>query len=292
MRKGILLVLAAVVAVTVTVVIATGSGGDDVVSHCDSVAAAEPDARGREAIEKARAALLATGAGPVLGMSVVDLDDCAEVLSWKEHAATPSASVVKLLIALDRLDRSGVPGGAGAEQLERMLAASDDAVASRMWSEGGGPAIVRRQAAALGLADTRPPEDPGQWGDTRISPADVTTVYRYLASELDSDERVFLTEALGGISEHAADGFGQFFGVAAEEVHPLLAKQGWGSSAGRRVLNTTGVVRDGHLFAVALLTTWPKSIGWDDAKAALTQAAKAALASTTKPSPVPTWAAH
>lgn len=81
-------------------------------------------------------------------------------LSWKADQPQPTASVVKLLIALDLMDSSGVPSGSEATAVHNMLAASDDSIASRLWEQDGGPEIVRRQAAKLGLAHTSPPATP------------------------------------------------------------------------------------------------------------------------------------
>lgn len=104
-------------------------------------------------------------------------------LSWKADQPQPTASVVKLLVALDLMDSSGVPSGSEATAVHNMLAASDDSIASRLWEQDGGPEIVRRQAAKLGLVHTSPPSDAGQWGSTLMSPSDVVTIYRYIARE-------------------------------------------------------------------------------------------------------------
>ncbi|WP_310973864.1 MULTISPECIES: hypothetical protein [unclassified Amycolatopsis] len=107
---------------------------------------------------------------------------CVVETRWKADQPQPAASVVKLLIALDLLDRSGVPSGGEATAVHSMLAATDDRVASRLWQQNGGPDIVRRQAGKLGLAHTTPPAGAGQWGSTRMSPTDVVTVYRHITA--------------------------------------------------------------------------------------------------------------
>jgi hypothetical protein len=50
-------------------------------------------------------------------------------------------------------------------------------------------------------------------------------------------------------------------------------KQGWGSSDGRRVLNTTGLVRTAsRTLAVAVMGSWSETIDWTTATTALTTA--------------------
>jgi hypothetical protein len=225
-------------------------------------------------IAEARKALLSKGSDPRLELQVVDLDQCAVQLSWKADQPQPTASVVKLLIALDLIDRSGLPSGSAATDLHTMLAASDDRIASRLWEQDGGPAIVQRQTKKLGLTHTSPPDDTGQWGSTEMSPADVIAVYRHITAALPEDERDFVTEAMENAPRNAADGFDQHFGIPrAFPDADWAVKQGWGSSDGRRVLNTTGLVRTGsRTFAVAVMASWGETIDWTTATTALTTA--------------------
>ncbi|MGW4398019.1 serine hydrolase [Amycolatopsis nivea] len=253
--------------------LAADSGGTDWEAACRT-APASTAGKHPGAVADARKALLSNGNDPRLEIEVVDLDACAVEVSWKADQPQPTASVVKLLIALDLLDRSGVPEDSEADAVHAMLAASDDRVASRFWQQLGGPAIVRRQAAKLGLTHTSPPDDPGQWGSTKMSPEDVVTVYRHITSARAGDEREFLTEALENAPLNAADGFDQHFGIPrAFPGSAWAVKQGWGTSEGRRVLNTTGLVRTGsRTFAVAVMSTWDDSIDVGTATKALTTA--------------------
>lgn len=248
------------------------SGGSDWQAGCASPR--EAGEQQASAIAEGRKALLDKGNDPRLGIEVVDLDACAVEVSWKADQAQATASVVKLLIALDLIDRSGVPEGSEATAVEDMLSVSDDRVTSRLWQQRGGPEIVRRQVEALGLAHTSPPSDSGQWGSTRMSPADVITVYRHITAELSDEEREFVTEALESAPRNAADGFDQHFGIPSGFTGADWAvKQGWGSAEGRRVLNTTGLVRAGsRTFAVAVMASWNESIDWTTATKALTTA--------------------
>jgi hypothetical protein len=268
-------IAALIVVIGLVTAIALNSGSDSSrwTAAC-SQAPAEAEDTQASVIAEARKALLSKGNDPRLELEVVDLDQCAVQLSWKADQPQPTASVVKLLIALDLIDRSGLPEDSEAADLHTMLAASDDHIASRLWLQDGGPAIVQQQARKLGLTHTSPPADSGQWGSTRMSPADVITVYRHITAELAEDERDFLTEAMENAPRNAADGFDQHFGIPrAFPGADWAVKQGWGSSEGRRVLNTTGLVRNGsRTFALAVMATWDDSVDWATATTALTAA--------------------
>jgi hypothetical protein len=275
-------VLAGLAAVVVTggvltaIAVGSASGSDDWHAGCSSAPSA-PAGKQASAVADARKALLNTGNEPRLGIEIVDLGACAVETSWKADQPQPTASVVKLLIAVDLIDRSGVPSGSEATAVHAMLAASDDRVASRLWQQNGGPDIIRRQVAKLGLTHTTPPADPGQWGSTRMSPTDVITTYRYLTARLSEEGREFLTEAMENTPRTAVDGFDQHFGIPrAFPGASWAVKQGWGSSEARRVLNTTGLVRTASgTYAVAVLASWNESIDWPTATTALTTAISA-----------------
>ncbi|MDT8910027.1 serine hydrolase [Amycolatopsis sp. PS_44_ISF1] len=261
-----------------------GSDRTDWRSGCGSAPTTAADEH-PAAIADARKALLAKGNDPRLELVVVDLGSCAVQVSWRADQPQPTASVVKLLIALDLMDRAGVPSGSEATAVRAMLSASDDGVASRLWTHDGGPAIVRRQAGKLGLTHTSPPREAGQWGSTTMSPTDVVTVYRHITAGLTEDRREFLTEAMESTPENAADGFDQHFGIPrAFPGADWAVKQGWGSSDDRRVLNTTGLVRAGsRTFAVAVMATWNLNMDWTTAGTALTTATAALKSGLTAP---------
>ncbi|WP_086846173.1 serine hydrolase [Amycolatopsis kentuckyensis] len=257
----------------IAVAVNSDSGSDSWRARCNSAPAGPADKQA-SLVAEARKALLSTGNDPRLGIEIVDLGACAVETRWKADQPQPAASVVKLLIALDLLDRSGVPSGSEATAVHSMLAASDDRVASRLWQQNGGPDIVRRQAGKLGLAHTTPPADAGQWGSTRMSPTDVVTVYRHITAGLSEDERAFVTGAMENAPRAAVDGFDQHFGIPRAFPGAAWAvKQGWGSSEGRRVLNTTGLVRTATgTYAVAVMASWSDTIDWPAATTAVTTA--------------------
>lgn len=193
------------------------------------------------------------------GVLVHDLRSGAELFAERPDEPFPTASVVKLLIALDALDRGAAP----ARDVARMIATSDDDIANRLWR----PSIPRRWAEEIGLPGLSPPADPNQWGDTRMTARDVVAVYRHV---LHSPHAGVIVPALEGATPTGADGFDQTFGIPdAVGAHQWGVKQGWACCYdGLRVLNTTGVV-DGR-YVVAVLTGHDSATGYPRAAALVT----------------------
>ncbi|HET6709404.1 hypothetical protein [Amycolatopsis sp.] len=174
---------------------------------------------------------------------VFDRDSGKTTVSVRADRAYTSASIVKLLIALSVFEQGGGP----VADVQRMLSRSDDDLASRSWSAYGGPAIVTRWVKKLGLTGTRPPEDAGRWGDTRITAADVVKIYRYLLERRSTP----IMNALRGATERGSDGFRQYFGIPdAAKGQEWLVKQGWSCCRPTRMLHTSGVV--GNTIVVVL----------------------------------------
>jgi hypothetical protein len=218
-----------------------------------------------------------------VGYLVIDSRLGTRLTGTNEHQRYRSASLVKLLIALDYLESRwpDVPHR-DRELLEAMSRASDDAAASELWVRGGGQDIVRRMMRRIGLADTAPPEPPGMWGYTATSATDVTKIYQYLLNETDLSIRELLMGDLRGWTKRAADGFDQSFGVPSAVREPGAIKQGWswGATAPQdktgvtggsgedldligRAMHTSGTIGrdDGRIFAILTLhspmTPWP-----------------------------------
>jgi hypothetical protein len=142
-----------------------------------------------------------------------------------------SASVVKILIALDYLARrragTAIPAGDLA-LLRSMLRSSDDDAATTLWTRGGRVRIIDRMTAALKLADTRPPPagKPGFWGYTAISAADMVRIYRHLLDPAHRRSGDFIMGQLRRATRCAADGFDQSFGIPSALARPWSVKQG------------------------------------------------------------------
>ncbi len=194
------------------------------------------------------------------GFEVFDLQTGAVLTSHNAGQQFAAMSVVKLLIALDVLAQNNwaTPDGATQQEMQQMLADSDDEIANRFWTAGSGPAIVTRMVGKLGLTGTQPPEDPGEWGDTLITPQDMVTVYRYITEQLPGADRDLLLGALAGAPNFAADGFNQYFGIPEGMPHTNWAiKQGWGTSGSQAVMGSTGLVGPDLRYVVVVLASAP-----------------------------------
>lgn len=169
-------------------------------------------------------------AGMTVGYEVFDRIAGTVTASRDEHKQFRSASVVKLLIALDYLTSHGpgygIPAGDRA-LLESMLRASNDDAASTLWARDGWEQIVRRMVGLIGLTDTAPPAKRGMWGYTAISAADVVRTYRYILDKANPSFRNFVMSNLRQSVKCAADGFDQSFGIPAAAPGPHAVKQGW-----------------------------------------------------------------
>ncbi|WP_202797112.1 hypothetical protein [Kribbella flavida] len=206
-----------------------------------------------------------------------------------------SASVVKLLIALDLLWDRGPAyelGPADGERLDVMLRSSDDDAASHYWDELGGGDLVDRMAARLGLTHTtRPPAThPGFWGYVGITPADTVRIYRYLLEQAPAPVRECVLGRLHQATRYGTDGFDQYFGIASAFAPPFALKQGWsgflgssGFSSDRAepvaagidltsdALHTTGTVGPGDRTIVAVYTLHPPGTPYSKAYADVTE---------------------
>ncbi|NBH04775.1 hypothetical protein GTY80_16170 [Amycolatopsis sp. SID8362] len=203
-----------------------------------------------------------------LSVLVHDRDTGRDVVSYRPDATYTSASLVKLLIALEALRRGEAP-----DDVVELLSRSDDEVASRLWTKLGGPSIVTRWAARAGLTATRPPADPLHWGSTLVTAADVARIYAYLLDEAPEGTRQVVLGALGGATRRAADGFDQFFGIPAAVSADWAVKQGWSCCDPGRNLHTSGLV--GARYVVVVLTAQPAATGWATATQRVTAVVKA-----------------
>ncbi|WP_116199526.1 hypothetical protein [Amycolatopsis circi] len=190
-------------------------------------------------------------------------------ISLDAHRHYTSASLVKLMIAFDALDRGTSPA-----TVQEMLSRSDDETASKLWVEGGATRIVQEAVSEMGLAETTPPDDPGRWGDTEITAADITRVYRYLLDRAPAQQRETILRALRHATENGADGFRQYFGIPDALGHASWAvKQGWSCCNPGRILHTSGLVKNDQ-YIVTVLTENPRSVGYETAEAQVTEVVK------------------
>jgi hypothetical protein len=183
---------------------------------------------------------------------VIDRKTGETLLSKDPNAQYRSASLVKLLIAIDIVIKDPDPD----PRLARMLSMSDDNIASILWVRDGGPAIVTRTAREIGLKHTEPPKDGGRWGDTLITAADIVTVYQYIL-KLPRDKQSLLLNPLRGATRLGADGFNQYFGIpVALDSWQWAIKQGWAAGHGATDAHTSGLVGENDRYIVVVLTSY------------------------------------
>nr|WP_167109123.1 hypothetical protein [Amycolatopsis granulosa] len=148
------------------------------------------------------------------------------------HRQYRSASLVKVLIALDYLEARG-PGYEIPDDdralLEPMLRSSNDDAASTLWVRDGWEEIIKRTVARIGLTDTTPPpaEKRGTWGYTATSAADMVKTYEYILEDAHPKVRDFIMDNLHASTRCGADGFDQSFGIPSALPKPQGVKQGW-----------------------------------------------------------------
>ncbi|MFJ5518774.1 hypothetical protein ACIQB4_17090 [Streptomyces griseoluteus] len=242
-------------------------------------------------------------AGVTAGVAVFDRTTGEFTERINETLRFRSASVVKLLIALDYL-RARDPRSltsADRTRLDSMLRSSDDSAASYYWDLGGRTAIVGRTAAQLGLTDTVGPPDgyESYWGYVSLSAADTVRIYRHILDSATAPVRDYMMGNLRQSTRCGTDGFDQHFGIAGSFARPWAVKQGWsgfGSSGGctpkpsptvpavaqapaplraagvdltREALHTTGTVGDGDRTIVAVFTLHPDGTPYGNAYTAV-----------------------
>jgi hypothetical protein len=168
--------------------------------------------------------------GVTAGIAVFDRATGQSTLTYNPHKQFRSASLVKILIALDYLETRGPDAEIPAEDLARlqpMLRSSHDLAASELWVLNGWEKIVERMVAKLDLADTQPPADRRFWGYTAISAADMVKIYRYILETAHPKIRDFIMSNLHQSTKCASDGFDQSFGIPSAVAPPRAVKQGW-----------------------------------------------------------------
>ncbi|MEV4568838.1 hypothetical protein AB0K12_34135 [Nonomuraea sp. NPDC049419] len=168
-------------------------------------------------------------AGTTAAWVVFDRQAGTFVAVRNAHRKFRSASVVKILIAIDYLEGRRTVPPADATLLKIMLRSSDDDAASAFWDRLGKGQIIVRQARRLGLADTTPPpaSKPGFWGYVSLSAYDIVRTYRYLLDRAEPRVRDTILGHLRKATPCGTDGFDQTFGIPDGVPKPHAVKQGW-----------------------------------------------------------------
>jgi hypothetical protein len=205
-----------------------------------------------------------------LGAVVYDRLTQHELLSVNPDRQFRSASLVKLLIAIDELQRGA--DERARSRVARMLSMSDDAIASALWVKNG-PDIVPRMAAQIGLLSTEAPEVAGQWGEVKVTARDMVRVYQYVMNSLAPADHTLIVDALAQAPQYAADDFDQYFGIPNGLNTQRAIKQGWGNNSTAMVLHSTGLIGADWRYVVILLTEHPLGSGWRTSADSVTAAA-------------------
>ncbi len=218
-------------------------------------------------------AIAALNPGGQVSVVVYDRTAKQTTVSIQPDRSYTSASLVKILIALE-----AVQAGSSTASVQRMLSVSDDNLASTLWGTNGGAAIVTRWASKIGLSGTRPPADPGRWGDTRITAGDIAKIYRYVMEQAGPNTRSIIMTALSNATENGSDGIRQHFGIpdAAGKI-PWSIKQGWSCCRGARILHTSGVIGKDDRYIVVALSSQPLSTSYVSGGRRLTSVVQAIL---------------
>ena len=218
------------------------------------------------------AAQLAAGR-MTLGTAVLDL--ATGELEQEGAQQFYSASLSKLMLVVDLLDRDVGLSTEDYGLIGRALSLSDDDAMNALWVKFGGPAAMTRVASTLDMAGTRAPDDPSQWGEIEVSPTGFARLYQHILTEMDPADRTVVVNALSAAQPRAADGFNQFFGLLGQPGQ-IYAKQGWMYYGSRLYLHSAGVVHaNSRDFVVVLMSIQPISA---NARAAITAVAAATLA--------------
>ncbi len=169
-----------------------------------------------------------------------------------EHELFQSASVVKALILaaeLQRLDSEGLRlDPATRSVLERMITVSDNAAATQMFDRVG-PEGVAAVGHRAGMKDL---ETSTIWGATRISAADMATMFSDLDRVLPERFERFGKGLLGSITPAQSWGIPA---VARPLGWSIRFKGGWRPDPTGQIVNQAAELdRNGTTIAIAVLT--------------------------------------
>ncbi|MCA1565863.1 MAG: hypothetical protein LC803_09535 [Acidobacteria bacterium] len=231
-------------------------------------------------------ALTAATPGATLGVAVLDRHTGQNSTGAAGAAPMYAASLTKIMVALDvmAMRRDGAPVlRADLDLIRRALGPSDDESMNALWVRFDGYGAVERVVSRLDLTETRPPDDPSQWGEAVTSARDVVALYEHLLTELPAADRDLLLGALAAAPPVATDGFDQAYGLlAGAPERPAVSKQGWMCCQdGRITLHSAGLPHGADRYVVALLSSVPSAVGYDGARSLLTATADAVRAPLT-----------
>jgi hypothetical protein len=258
----------------------------------EALAAPAAPAAPRSGLAQAAVDAAQGAAGSATELAVAVLDRETGELSLGARGGEPyyTASLSKVLVAVDVLDRRRLDGLAVADAdialLNRALGPSDDNAMNALWSRFDGAGGIGRVSSRMGLTGTTGPRDPSQWGEVSMSAEDSVRTWQYMLEDMPTADRDLLVSAMDAAPARAADGFNQAFGLLAPAVDGpgapgAVAKQGWMCCfSGKYYIHSTGAVGSDRRFLMALLTRVPRAPGWEAARQEMTRIATAAVQAT------------
>lgn len=173
--------------------------------------------------------------GITLGVVVLDRPTGAVLVARDADTPYPALSLLKVMIAADVLI-NGWPAAPDGELpaltdpasidavLTRMIATSDDVIASDLYDATGGDDMVHRVATRYGMTGTTPTPDGTYWGNVQVTPADLAALL--IGVLADPGTASVIGPAMRATTAIAADGVDQRFGMRL--VPGAGSKQGWG----------------------------------------------------------------
>lgn len=206
------------------------------------------------------AAVQEVEAAATVGALVIDRTTGGELFAIEPDRPFRSASLVKLLVAIDRLQQGATDRE--RRQIETMLRVSDDNLGSLLWDRGGGADLVVRKGKELGLTAAAPPSPPGRWGNVPLTARDIGRIYQFVLTNLPPEDQQLMVRSMAGAPQIAADGFDQHFGIPAALPAPWAIKQGWSNSSTDIVLHSSGLVGQDWRYIVVVLTEHPLRVNW------------------------------
>jgi hypothetical protein len=208
-----------------------------------------------------------------VGVLVLDRETGAELLAIEPDRPFRSASLVKLLIAISTLTNGA--DDRVRNQIQMMLRVSDDDIGSLLWDRAGGPGLVVRTGAELGLTAAAPPSPPGRWGNVPLTARDIGRIYQFVLTGMPLADRELIVNAMADAPRFADDGFDQHFGIPSALPGPWAIKQGWSNSATDIVVHTSGLVGPDWRYVVVVLTEHPLGVSWRTAAGSVTAGTQA-----------------
>jgi hypothetical protein len=262
------------------------------VPAADAAPAAPPDTPEPPPVQRglAQAAVNAAeqraSSGTQLGVAVFDRTTGEVAVGGRGHERFYTASLSKLIVIVDVLDRRRAEGlqvtDADLQLFARALGPSDDSAMSALWEKFDGAGAPARMSARLGLEGTAAPRRTGQWGEVEVTASDYATLWKYVLDDMPADDRDLLLSDIAAAPATARDGFDQAFGLLSPDVpdgYQTFAKQGWMCCfSGQYYLHSAGVLGPEKRFVVVMLTLQPRTKGWPAARTELTGIATEATA--------------